>query len=43
VKGDVVNTVQTAGVLFIAGSALFLFGAGIGVPRYSPNATRTPA
>ena len=27
------NTVQTAGVLFIVGSAVFLFGAGIGVPR----------
>jgi uncharacterized membrane protein YuzA (DUF378 family) len=28
-----VNTMQTAGVLFIAGSTIFNFGAGIGVPR----------
>jgi len=27
------NSVQIAGVLFIAGSTIFIFGAGIGVPR----------
>ena len=27
------NTMQTAGVLFIVGSTIFNFGAGIGVPR----------
>ncbi len=27
------NTMQTAGVLFIAGSTIFNLGAGIGVPR----------
>ena len=37
------NTVQTAGVLFIVGSAVFLFGAGIGVPGYLPSQIHTLA